>query len=458
MSKLSKLVKHPLWFVRDMRALRYLRDRAGLSTSASVDESFTFESFPTKKRKRKKKTHTQQQGSNIVMLPNMPAPTRTDKAARHWQQLRFRLGQVFPPHDTQRLLPRLLIGVPMVVATLYLGLIAADRYVTESKIIVKHISGSESAEKDINTVLTGGYSIARDDVLYLKEYIFSLDMLQRLEQSLNMREAFRQAGLDMLYRLSPDVSQEEFLDYYRKRVEVIYDDATAMLTVRTEGFTPEFSQQLNQAILSESEAFINRISHQMAQEQMNFASQEVDRNRSQLNNARDNLLAFQNTHGILDPTAHVEAAGRVIAEMEAQRTQLEAELRQLRTYLNENTAQITAKKNLIAALEAQIAKERSKLAAPDGDKMNTMAAQYQEAKATVEFNVDLYKLSLNALEETRTEAVRKLKNLVIIAAPQLPQDAERPRKLVILATLFIITLFIYGSVNLGWAIIKEHRE
>ncbi len=376
-----------------------------------------------------------------IRLPSLPTPER-----------------LFPRGDRKRFLPHLLIGVPMILAAIYLFGIAADRYVTEAKVMVKRAGGAEGGAPDLGALLAGSYSLAREDALYLKEYILSPDMLARLDRSLDLRRAFGEAGPDIFHRLAADAPEEQFLDYYRARVEVSFDDKTSLLTVRTEGFTPVFAQRFNQAILAEAESFINDISHKIAREQMDFAGHEVERSRHRLDAARDALLAHQNLHGVLDPVAQAEAAGKLVADLEARRAQFEAELRQLKSYLNADTPQVVTMQNAIRALEAQAAQEKSKLAAPGAPKLNRVAAQFLEAKATVEFNTDLYKLSLTALENTRIEAARKIKNLVVVSSPHLPEEAERPRRALILASLLLVSSLLYGLVRLAWAVIEDHRE
>lgn len=53
-----------------------------------------------------------------------------------------------------------------------------------------------------------------------------------------------------------------------------------------------------------------------------------------------------------------------------------------------------------------------------------MAVDFEEIKSKVEFNTELYKLTLTSIEKTRVEAARKLKVLSVISSPQLPQESS----------------------------------
>ena len=363
-----------------------------------------------------------------------------------------------PPRPTARVFRWLFFGLPMLLMALYLSAFAADRYVAESKIFVTHVAPAETGEASIGNVLTGGYARTAEDLPYLKAYILSLDMLLKLDQGLDLRNAFAAAGRDFWHRLPKDATQEAFLAYYRSRVEVLIDSSASILTVITEGFTPEAAQDLNVMILAECDKFVNRLSQDMANQHLVFAKQSVERSRAELKDARSALLALQTRYGTLDPVAQADAASKVIAELEAKRVQLQAELRQARTYLSEDTPQVNTTKSTIEALEAQIALERSKLAGTSDEKMSKVMVQYLDAKAQVDFSADMYRLSLTALEGARAEAIRKLKSIAIIVRPQPPEEPGRPRKLMILGTLMLVLALLYGFLRLVWAVIEDHRE
>lgn len=78
---------------------------------------------------------------------------------------------------------------------------------------------------------------------------------------------------------------------------------------------------------------------------------------------------------------------------------MEADLRNLLTYLREDAPQVVSARNAIQSLQAQIDEEKSKITAPQGDKLNRMAVDFEEIKSKVEFNTELYKLTLTSIEK-----------------------------------------------------------
>jgi capsular polysaccharide transport system permease protein len=364
-------------------------------------------------------------------------------------------------HLSARTLKIALIGVPLLLYALYLGLIAADRYVSESAIAVRQSGGSDASALPGATLLLAGLgSPAHTDTLFLKEFVHSRDLILRLDQRLQLRQHFAGAGADLPFRLFGRTSQEDFIDYMRERVEVQYDDRASILRLRVQGFDSDYAQRLNQAILDESERFVNELSHRIARDQLKFAEGELARASGKLQQSRDELLAFQAKNKLLDPTLQAQFSGTLTGEMEATRARLEAELNGLLGFLNEEAYQVKALRVRIAALDRQIETERQRATAGDkkGARLNQLAVDFQALKLQAEIALDAYKLSLGAVENARIDATRKIKSLAVIEPPSHPETAEYPLVAYNLATLLAFCVLLYAIVRLVLATIREHVD
>ncbi len=359
-----------------------------------------------------------------------------------------------------RLLKAVLIALPVLVVGVYLGLFAADRYVSESTLAVRQAGSEGPAIPGAAMLLAGINPPSREDTLYLQRYIHSLALLSRLDAELKIREHYQSPTRDVLFRLWPSERQEDFLRYYRDRVEVSFDDVSALLTVRVQGFEPYFAQQLNRRILEESERFVNEYSHRIARERLAFAEAELRTAADRVQQAKNAVLAFQNRNRLLDPTVQAQASGALTAELQATRARLEGELSGLLTYMNEDAPQVRALRGRIDAISKQIEAERERPTTPgrQGDRLNALAVEFQALTMQAEFAVDAYKLALAAVENARIDATRKLKSLVVIEPPSAPETAEYPRRLYALVTVFVASLLFYAVVRLVLAIIREHQD
>jgi capsular polysaccharide transport system permease protein len=174
--------------------------------------------------------------------------------------------------------------------------------------------------------------------------------------------------------------------------------------------------------------------------------------------SKNSLLAFQNKNNVLDPAEQAKAMSGIITALESTLANLEAELANMHTYLHDTAPQIITLKSKIAAVKGQIAKEKAILAGEGNNQLNKLAAQYMDVKQMVEFNMDVYKANLAALEKSRLDASKKIKTVVTIAAPHIPDEAEYPRKIYVLTLIFIINITAYGIIKLIIAMLKEHSE
>ena len=352
-----------------------------------------------------------------------------------------------------------IIVLPMLLLVVYYGLVAADRYVSEAKVVVKRSGDLASSLGGFSLPFLGSVgSASGEDALHLREFIHSLDLLERLDKQINLRQEFALKGLDVFEMLPPWASKEDFLKLYRKRVEVGFDDKTGVLGIVTQGHTPEFAQQFNQAILAEAERFINELSHRVAREQLEFANGELQRSRKDLDQARDRLLAFQNSNTVLDPAATAEITQRVIAELEAQLASREVELNTLSGMLQSDAAQVVTLRQTVAGLKRQIRTEQKKLTSTKGGALNKVAAEYLDYRAMVDFQSDVYKISLATLEKMRLEAARKVKSLAVLSSPHLAEEAKYPRRAYMLGAWLFALCLLFGLVRLTLEIVEDHRD
>lgn len=349
----------------------------------------------------------------------------------------------------------IIVIIPIFMLLFYYLFIATDKFVSESKVTIKQ-TGQQPSSFNIG-FLSLGSPLAREDAMFLKEYILSYDMLDYLERKLGLRNLYQSKEIDFFQRLSSDATQEEFLKYYRKNiVKVMFDDVSGILTIKVFAFSPEDAKRINEAILEQCERYINAISHKIAREQMNFIEQELSYANQKMQIAKNNLIKFQNTYKVMDPTQEAQAKVALISQLEAQLANQEAQLKTLLTYLKEDSFQVQALKNQIKALREQIEKEKAKMVGGD-TKLNKLALEYLKLKLDADFAADVYKATLSAFETTRVEASRKLKNLVIIASPNLPEEALYPRKAYNLTLATVLLLLIYGILRIVIGIIKEHK-
>lgn len=358
---------------------------------------------------------------------------------------------------TPRLQKLVLIALPMVLGTLYYTLIASPRYTSQSIVAVK--SAVVSSAGGPFSVGSGVGLLSWEDTLYLLDYVHSGSLARELDAGMKLRQHFEQPRLDVFYRLWPSASVEDWVKYYRNRVELEFSDVNGLLTIRTQGFDAETAEKLNRAILDSAERFVNAFSHRVAAEQVKFSQGEIQVASARLQAAKAKLIEFQTTHKILDPVAQTTAASALTAELQATVARLEADLKNKLSFMQPDAPQVITLRDQIAANRAQLEAEKARTTSGvQGDKLGALNAQYQELLLQSLFAEDAYKSANAALEAGRIEAARKLKSLVIVEAPSRAETAEYPRRIYNLLTLLAVCVIAYAVIRLIVATIQEHQD
>jgi capsular polysaccharide transport system permease protein len=112
----------------------------------------------------------------------------------------------------------------------------------------------------------------------------------------------------------------------------------------------------------------------------------------------------------------------------------------------------------IGSLKTQIDAEKKKLTSAKDVALNRTASVYLEYKQLLDFQTELYKLSMSAVEKMRVESARKVKTLAILSHPQLADDAEFPKPGYLLLVWFFSLSMLFGFVRLVLEIIEDHRD
>jgi capsular polysaccharide transport system permease protein len=127
-----------------------------------------------------------------------------------------------------------LAAVAVLVVALYWSLLATDRYVSESHIVLQSPEVNPAAFS-VSSLLSG--TSGAGDLLLLKDHLQSVDILQKLEQRLALRQHYSNSDIDWFSRLSAaDLPQEKFVEYMHKRITIEFDDYAAILRVKVQAY------------------------------------------------------------------------------------------------------------------------------------------------------------------------------------------------------------------------------
>jgi capsular polysaccharide transport system permease protein len=344
--------------------------------------------------------------------------------------------------------------LPLLAFGVYLMFFASDRYESQASTT---ITEEKAAASTIDLTVLGMTNAAADkDSLILKEFVESKDMLVFLDERMRIREHVTQPSIDFYSRLDPDATLEEFHDYYRWLVTVEYDLNSKLIRFGVQGFDAQFAHDLLTLIVERSQQFIDNINEQITREQLRFFDREIADSEDRLKLAKEALIAFQRENRLMTTEAESATVMATIQTLEQGLAQKESDLNARLQVLDKSAPQLQTLQMDIKALESQIVSAKDRLAGASSTSISELDSQFREIALNLEFVTNIYKSNLNALEQARLEAARRLKFLIVVAQPSIPERAEYPQRAYLLATSAVVFMILFFIISLTVAIIREH--
>ncbi|MDH5752266.1 MAG: chain-length determining protein [Deltaproteobacteria bacterium] len=345
------------------------------------------------------------------------------------------------------------------VAILYWGMIASDRYVSEAHIMIQKTNVATGISMDLTAVLAGVSSSNRSDQLLLRDHLLSVDMLKKIDDKLNLRAHYSGSSIDLFSRmLSRDSYMEVFHKYYLSMVSVELDNYSGLLVIKSQAFEPNMAYEIAHMMVVEGERYMNTLSRELALEHVDFLQNQIDNMGEKALSARKALLEYQNLKGLISPKHMAQSLSEIIYKLEGELSELKAKKNTAMGYMNPMAPEVVALDYQISAIEKQILQEKSRLVSQNGDTLNVIVEEYQRLEMTAELAQNSYKTALIALEQGRVEAARNLKKVSVLQMPTTPQYPEQPRRLYNISVFILFTLLITGVVKMLAAIVRDHQD
>lgn len=349
------------------------------------------------------------------------------------------------------------VMIPTFLATVYYGLIASKRYVSESEFVVRSVSSHRATGLEM-LFQTFGVSRTIDDGNAVQSYLLSRDATRALEARLPLREMFGRKDVDLFARFPHfwrGDSFERLYDYYLERVSVIQDPSKGITVLRVVAFNPRDAQSIATELLKLGEEIVNRLNTRAQRDAIQSAADELATAEKRTFASQAKLTIFRNKVGLVDPS---KDSSSILETITALSTELAGDIAQAdemkkNSPLNPGIASFDEK---VDSMRRSIDLQRAKLAGGD----NALAAQlavYEQLsleRGLAERSVASANLSLEA---ARQEARRQAIYLEAIVSPNLSDESTEPQRLRLIATVLVLS---FSVASVAWLLVagtQEHR-
>src|SRR5690349_3848943 len=161
---------------------------------------------------------------------------------------------------SQRLIRRLIafVVIPTLLGAIYFGAVASHQYESIATFSVQSSDSRPAVGLDLLAGLGSGGG--RNDILAVRDYVLSRDMLARLDKEHGFIKHYKDASKDWFSRLNASASFEEAYGYFGHKVYADYDATSGNITIKVRAFDAATAQAYARSILAYSEEMVNKMS------------------------------------------------------------------------------------------------------------------------------------------------------------------------------------------------------
>lgn len=351
----------------------------------------------------------------------------------------------------------LIVILPTLIAAVYFGLIAANQYESSADFIVRR-SDTAATGSNMGQILgfNFGESATGPDAVLVQEYLLSHDTVAQLAAHDDLVGLFRRPEADALSELwSTRPSPERLLAYYRRHVDVEGDESSGIMHLTVHSFRPADSFHLARRLLDMGEQQINAINDRTYRDNVAAAQREVAQTRAQLAAIQVRLTNYRRTNRDVDPTSTGQAQLTLVTGLTGNLVDARARLAAMEGTISHASPQYRAMARQVAALEGQVAGQTTKIAGPNQSVANRLS-DYEQLVVQRDEIAKVYSDAAVRAQAAQEEARRKQLYLIRLVEPNMPVKAEFPKRLQMVASVFVGLFLAYGIGWLLWAGVKEH--
>lgn len=346
----------------------------------------------------------------------------------------------------------LFVVIPTLLAIVYYSVMAADRYQTDARYVVKSPSSSTAAQL---SGLVGASTIVRssEDAYVTHAYFRSRDVVLALEKDANLIEMLSRPKLDLLWRYPGFLSshaEERLWRHFQSFIGFDFDPSTGITVLSVQAFDPEDARRIAELLLERAEALINNLGRRAQTQAMESAEREVEIAKIRATESLERVTAFRRRTQMIDPTKLSASTLQTMTALALEAAHAKAELAEL-AQSSPSSPQSQTLHRRIAAFEEQMEVERTRLAGSDAT-LATHIAEYERLLLEREFSERAFSAAIATRENARIELERQRLFLERISSPATVDYAQYPYRMLNTLLVFLAAYVLY---RLGSALMSD---
>ncbi|WP_240535479.1 capsule biosynthesis protein [Rhizobium freirei] len=341
----------------------------------------------------------------------------------------------------------LLLLVPNVASIYYFTFMASDQYQSETRFTVRTSTPALGGNQLTKVTGLPAAQIVQD-TLIVTNFIKSKDMVTALQGKVDFQRIYGDQSIDPIARLKRDTSSEKLLDYWEDMISVKIDANSGIVTVKARAFSAVDARKVLQEVVAASEAVVNDVNNRIWRDVIATAQTNLDNAKNQLQDARDRLLTARNQSGVLSVEGSSTVLTNLISSVRKEKIDLQQRYDAQLVTVSANAPQMRVLKREIDSKQAQLDQLNNQIAGQNKSEQNLANVSVDLSQRELEQNLaeQQFATSMKTLEQVRFVSKQQLLYLDTFLAPDLPDEAEYPQRLLWISGIFGATLLIWGAV------------
>ncbi|WVT77571.1 capsule biosynthesis protein (plasmid) [Sinorhizobium chiapasense] len=348
--------------------------------------------------------------------------------------------------------------VPVASTLIYYGLIASDQFQSEARFVVR--TSTPAIGKDQLGKVTGlpSAKIVQDTQI-VTNFIHSRTVLEALERKLDIRRLYMRDEADIVARLKPDATYEEFLDYWEGMVKTSVSPASGIVTVTVRAFTAEDARDILTTVVASSEHAINELNDRIWKDVTATAKNNLDRAAEHLRDVRERVAAQQNRTGVLTVEGSLSILTNLLTALQKEKIELEQSYRVKLESVSKYSPQMIVLSREIESKQAQIEKLNLEIAGRASEPNRNLAdvsAEFSSLQFETQLAEQQFAASVRTYEQVQFISKQKLMYLDSFLTPSLPDEALYPRRLLWISITAIASAFLW-ALSIGVIVLARNK-
>jgi capsular polysaccharide transport system permease protein len=347
--------------------------------------------------------------------------------------------------------------LPTLLAAIYFGLVASDRYISEARFLVR--SADKPASQGAAAYLQDfGIMRANDDAFAIADYIHSRDVMHAIEKVVDVRAVYSRPGADMFSRFGGSSARpktdEALFRYFIRQVAVEKDSESGITAVKVSAYRPEDAKALLDRIIGLSELRVNELNARARRDSLADSERALNDAVRRLAQATVDLARYRESAGTVDPQQSAGATVERSSSLQQELAQLQVSLQTMLARAPGNPS-IPALRQRIAALSGQVAAQQEQLTG-DRDSLSGKLGGYEQQLVEQELAEKAYEAAQKQFDAARSEADRQQVFIELIARPNLSDEPQEPRRLRYMLTAALLSFWAFLIFYLLLSGSREH--